>query len=1821
MQIFNMASDNTKIKQLFDFCISGDRIGLADYIITNKCNPSAYDAQDSNGQTALHIACQYGHLFVVRSLIEIFDCSPQVRDGSGNLPVHYACQYGHLSIVDYLMHLKGVNITRAVFNTDSEDSNLLHKACQSGSAPVVRYLQEIFCYNSKTGVPRKLNLYLDSTAPYDMSSSEKKSTHETRVLVYALLAKNRRGDTPLHVACRHGHLAIIKVFRSVLPFMKQLNLALTATRCNHIDLAEYIHSVTECKHFVDSKAIFGMKKYDAFEPYSGPLVWCPTIFNKMTHTFICPDCNKLYYCGGLSQFVCENCQVNLNLSATDSETIKSILQTTEEASKDYDTTFSPPYSGYLQATALSGNMQAFNKIKLIPFYVQSAVLVPETVAKDVPSRLQAAAYTEKMLKDNCFFPFDSGTLHSACISNNVKLVQHIMEIQNYEPNMLDPHGNTFLHVACEWGSYNVFKHLISLKDLKKDVFNKSNETPLLIACKYGRYDFCEHLMESISIIPNQETPLHLVTASSHVTVEVLTKFVNSSVVNSVDQYGDTPIFNACRCGNLVVVQFLIEKGLDPLFVNLLTKETPVHIACRMARHDILEALLTKSAAIIFEEKSITTIPIQLAIESGCEKTLLMLLKFCDPEVLNSALNQSQQNLAHFVCIANKMCILEYLLEHNINWNVQDINGATPLHLACYNNYTEIVKRIAPCCKVTTQNKDMLWTPIHIASLYGHVKILDILFVIETDSENLNDLVDKDGNNPLHLACKAISYSSYEIVERLFKHCSLTAQNKVKSRTPLHIACESGHLALINLLLKRLNSDANLLIDSNKNTILYVAVENTSSLEVVRAVVDVVQPVHKNSHGETPIHIACKNGDLDIVCLLVTKAAKPILTDNGDSYLHSACCGVSLKVVKYLTEKSELDFAKLMCQNSDKNTPLHCVCISGDHDIVCYLMEHASEYAQILNKDGLTPFCCLLSSGHHNIIKYILLNEVFDKTKLVEEENPLLHCVIKYIKDPKLVFGFVKFIIIKGIYNPLKCDSKNNTIVHSFLLQIPTWVSENKFVSVYEIWEFILDIPGIQLCTQNEDDDTPLHILVEVISNYSSFIGYANELIKMYLDRAVPIDSTIVNYKNKNGKTAIQLASRDITPVLIKYGANPEDVFELYGSILVESKKNLPLNPSTKIVVLGNSKAGKSTLIEAIKSIDLPTADQNQLVESIGSTAGINMIDHKSKVLGCITFHDFGGQPEFESANAVFLKTKVSIDYPPLFLVVVDISQTDLIFVKQIQYWFSYIKENTPVQLTPHIIIIGSHSDCIPESDYQRVKKCIDRSMKSDKSCKLANMIFLDCRKVASKAIQELCQCIADSSKQLQCSLELDGRCHVLIAYLSEWFRNDSELLFKKIQDRISNYSHLSQNVLPVVTEPLLNLVKSLHSAGHITLLNPEDIDHCWIVLNGSLLYEKINGILFAPIDQDFSSVPKLPTNIGVITSNMLKPYFKDCDIDLITAYIVYSEFGQMIDDTETLQLIQSACQDTLTTTSQMEIEKSPLLSGQEDETIVSVTSSGTDKSTDKYLFLPNLVKNERPKDVWSDIKASSYPFCWYMKCEDKFLSQRFLQVLLLRLTFNFVSVTGSSMQLRGKCNIWKNGIHWSTNQGVEVLVEVIEQNSAVVLLTRFTDGLEIEGVKFRSELIKKILDTKTEFCQNTEVNEYLFPQTTTYPINNQLAANVSVVEIAQAITKGNPCVIDSNAISHKISNLLFFEPFVVNLEWLWCDEDQERKISSENLAKVYQALTVNKEMVKRAEDLMENIKSSTIITNEKLRKLIGSYSIFNYQNPFVSMNYVCVLLK
>ena len=1253
----------------------------------------------------------------------------------------------------------------------------------------------------------------------------------------------------------------------------------------------------------------------------------------------------------------------------------------------------------------------------------------------------------------------------------------------------------------------------------------------------------------------------------------------------------------------------------------------------MGRHDILQVLLAKLPNnIMFGVNSYGATPIQLAFESGCQKTIEVLLNSYDNKVFNNIHNESQQTLAHLVSLAGQTHVAEYLVKHSVNWNAQDIDGNTPLHLACNKNNVEIVKLIAGHCTVTIQNTK-LDTPVHIAIHNGNVVILDAL--LEGYSGSLDQFKDLHGNTALHLACQSNNDSSYYIVNKLCDYCSVTVENKEKS-TPMHFACKFGNLPLVDHLFKRYSSlhlDC-LLVDDYENTILHVAVENSASLEVVTVVSKHISPVHKNKQGETPIHIACRNGDLSIVRLLVTKAAELVLTDSDDSYLHSACCGKSLEVVMFLVEESGLAFDRLMNTNNDGNTPLHCACITGVFEIISYLMRYAkmNAYIQKFNKEELTSFCCLLASGHFTIAKQILSDELIDKCKLCPPKYPLLHCVFKYLKDLTLVFRLVQFIVKKRISDPLKCDSKGNTILHCFLYQInllrvPVHYSQGLEMLLYECWDYIIAIPRVHICTQNQQGDTPLHILVQLIPPFTtrSTFSLVSNMMKKYLDLLTNV-SDIVNLKNKNGKTAIQLADRSNTYLLIKYGANPDDVSALYSHILNRFKRERPLEPSIKIVVLGNSKAGKSTLIETIKRQDSSTASQHSCTHVDGSTAGVKSTDHTSNVFGRVTFHDFGGQPEFESGNAVFLRTSVSIDYPPIFLLLVDVSQD---FVKSALYWFSYIKDNTPVQLEtpPHVIILGSHSDCISVSDQEKVKKLIMRSVGSGKSkLNVADPIILDCRAVGSEEVKVLSQVLTDSSTQLRRLLEIDCRCHILISHLSRWFGDHPAVKFKELQNKIKFESESSnyyqELLLPSTSRDLLALLKCLNSAGHLILLNTNDIDSCWIILDKHVLFEVVNGTLFAPPNDDsFDHVTKVPTNTGVLTSSMLKSLFKTSEIDHIIAYIIYTEFCQKIEDPETVRLIKAACSSSTKSAMQIECNENQSLSSFEvsRQEIVLFQTFSTDVTKEEYFFFPGLVRCERPDNVWSDDENSSHTFSWYMKCHMyHFLNPRFLHVLLLRLTFDFVTQSNSE-PLQRKCNIWKNGIHWSTRSGVEVLVEVVEQNTAVVLLLRFIDGHELKGIELRSKIIEKILHTREEFCPSSEVREFVIPQCSSYPANFLDVRKVSISEISQAMSEGNPCAFDSNYKSHKLKSILHYDSYLQFdhslIEYLWSNDDDQTEVPSEQLSKLTKMPT-GEQMGVLGQELVIQIEGQEKMSYRKLHEILGSFSIFCNRNPLVSDLYM-----
>ena len=152
-----------------------------------------------------------------------------------------------------------------------------------------------------------------------------------------------------------------------------------------------------------------------------------------------------------------------------------------------------------------------------------------------------------------------------------------------------------------------------------------------------------------------------------------------------------------------------------------------------------------------------------------------------------------------------------------------------------------------------------------------------------------------------------------------------------------------------------------------------------------------------------------------------------------------------------------------------------------------------------------------------------------------------------------------------------------------------------------------------------------------------------------------------------------------------------------------------------------------------------------------------------------------------------------------------------------------------------------------------------------------------------------------------------------------------------------------------------------------------------------------------------------------------------------------------------------------------------------------------DESSESYYFFPALVQVEQPTDEWQSSDPERYQCGWCLQCFKKrqYLTPRFLHMLLLRLAFSFALAPESSQQdeaspvLRRKCAIWKNGIQWLDQDGVETIVEVSEHNKLVLLLMSCPQGEEMACIRLRSSLISKILETKKELCPGISTTELL----------------------------------------------------------------------------------------------------------------------------------------
>ena len=386
--------------------------------------------------------------------------------------------------------------------------------------------------------------------------------------------------------------------------------------------------------------------------------------------------------------------------------------------------------------------------------------------------------------------------------------------------------------------------------------------------------------------------------------------------------------------------------------------------------------------------------------------------------------------------------------------------------------------------------------------------------------------------------------------------------------------------------------------------------------------------------------------------------------------------------------------------------------------------------------------------------------------------------------------------------------------------------------------------------------------------------------------------------------------------------------------------------------------------------------------------------------------------------------------------------------------------------------------------------------------------------------------LARSCKEFRKADEMSFRSHCFLVFLLDKFRDCPAVQVGKVSEIVASQSENDPkssslaSCIPEDNSEILQVCNELNQRGNILFLkDAQGSENSWIILEREALLSRVTGTVFAP--KNFKQHCDIATSTGVVPFSKIQAHFPDLDTDMITQFLCHLEFCHVIADSEILQLLHTE------------------------------SAAAPFDPTDKFFFFPGLVRIEAPSGVWENSPEFDH-FCgWMLQCSKpgQFFTPRFLHVLLLRLAFSLAFAQDQHIAstnvpaLQRKCKVWKNGICWGDESGVEALVVVEESKSVMIMLRCLKEcqsDSKVECARAQSTVIDKIQQVREHFCPMVTVSESLLHHSDSkeYPSKplSELAL-VNTEDIAAAVRKHKPCIVDEDGKPILLSKILGFDPY------------------------------------------------------------------------------------
>lgn len=358
----------------------------------------------------------------------------------------------------------------------------------------------------------------------------------------------------------------------------------------------------------------------------------------------------------------------------------------------------------------------------------------------------------------------------------------------------DKEGNTALHLAVQNGSLAVVNLLLSHG---ADVNSQKNNlaTPLHLAATCGFLDIAKVVVYNGANIDSQDieqlTPMHR--AALYNKVEILEFLVKrGGNLNAKDKKSMSPLHCACWKGQTEAADFLLSNGAQVAEVDIELK-TALHWTVEFSHYDTLLTLLKYGGRNLlgYTDKNDQTV-LHYAAFTGDEKILKMLLEVGSRP---DAKDQDERSPLHIAAQKDNVACVEALINaSNHETNDDDMDGRTPLLLACFSGHHQAVQVLMSLGSDVSRRDDEHWTALMLAAAGGHALVMKILL---ENHASVND-VDKMKNTALHYACQGGHIEAVRLL--LDKKADVTVKNTY-DHTPIDLAIDNLRLEVVSIMLR------------------------------------------------------------------------------------------------------------------------------------------------------------------------------------------------------------------------------------------------------------------------------------------------------------------------------------------------------------------------------------------------------------------------------------------------------------------------------------------------------------------------------------------------------------------------------------------------------------------------------------------------------------------------------------------------------------------------------------------------------------------------------------------------------------------------------------------------------------------------------------------------------------------------------------------------------------------------------------------------------------------------------------------------------------